>query len=383
MASNGNKITDETIAGLVQQHLIHDTLNEDGSVTLGGTTETIDSDNSNEISPPIEAEIPVPYHLPGTAITHDIYAHANSLVMATHSVPRSKSLSDIKQKAGKLIHDDEIYDSMSSDNDDGPTDEFENLDKPGGFRRFHVKQQHRLANELTQDNIQPENAFQELFRPDSVCSGESRQDYTSGLYKLDSYQPTKNPTTTRHFLEYLAMTSAINQFAGEDLSDSEDDSPADDDEEQQVSESTSLLPNRRKRRHSIQKKKKTEHKANVTKTVFLLFKAFIGSGILFLPKAFSNGGLLFSIITMWIMGAVSLYCFLLLLDCKKYLTGSYGDMGGQLYGPWMRSIVLFSIAVSQVCIYYYFLNNLLDFICVDFYFLIVRWVLCVVVQFLS
>lgn len=336
-----NIIPDETIAGLVQQHLIHEDAEGSSTTVSSGSGHNADAAASTTIEPPNDAEIPVPYHLPGAAITHDIYAHANSLVMASHTLTRSKSFSDIKQKAGKLIHDDETPGSSDYDS----TDEFENLDKPGGFRRFHIKQQHRLANELQPEQvIQPENAFQELFRPDSVCSGD--QDYTTGLYKLDSYQPTNR---TRHFLEYLAMTNVINQFAGEDLSDSEEDSPDDEEQQQQqqVSETTSLLPNRRKRRHSAIHKKK-EHKANVTKTVFLLFKAFIGSGILFLPKAFSNGGLVFSIITMWAMGSISLYCFLLLLDCKKYLTGSYGDMGGQLYGPWMRSVVLFSIAISQM-----------------------------------
>ena len=304
-------IPDETLADLVQQHLVHDSNNENGSVAQT----TVSSTGSTAIEPPNNAEIPVPYHLPGAAITHDIYSHANSLVMATQTLNRSKSLGNIKQRA---MGDEESALDMDA------TEEYENLDKPGGFRRFHVQQQHKLA--INDTLLQPENAFQELFRPDSVCSGESRQDYTSGLYKLDSHQPA----TTRNFLEYLAMTSVISQFAGEDLSDTDEDDDLSP-EEQQVSESTALLPNRRQ---SFQKKKKNEHKANVTKTVFLLFKAFIGSGILFLPKAFSNGGLLFSIITMWVMGGVSLYCFLLLLDCKKHLSGSYGDMGGQLYGPW-------------------------------------------------
>jgi amino acid permease len=80
----------------------------------------------------------------------------------------------------------------------------------------------------------------------------------------------------------------------------------------------------------------------------LLFKAFIGSGILFLPKAFSNGGLAFSVAVIWLMGCISLYCFLLLLDCKNFVAGSYGDIGEATYGPWMRRIVLFSIAISQV-----------------------------------
>ncbi|KAI8047615.1 transmembrane amino acid transporter protein-domain-containing protein [Thamnidium elegans] len=301
--STNNSITDDTLA-IVQQHLVVE-------------------DHSD--AEPNVTEIPVPYHLPGAAVTHDIYSYANNLVKA--SIPRSRSFTDLTTK--------KLHDGDSSDGDS--TTEFSNLDKPGGLRRYHVAQQQRFAHESPQ--LQPETAFQELFRPDSICSEASRQDYTSGLYKVDTTQPM-----TRHFFEYLAITSVINQFAGEDLSDSEEDDGIRDDEER-VSESTALLPNRH---HANKKRKSSEHKANVTKTVFLLFKAFIGSGILFLPKAFSNGGLMFSFVTMWVMGSVSLYCFLLLLDCKKYLTGSYGDMGGQLYGPWMRNIVLFSIAISQL-----------------------------------
>lgn len=369
--SNNNNntidITDKTIVSLVQQHLVHDssTISSENSSNNNGSSHadsaTVahaaeESNNNNNTSPPTDAEVPVPYHLPGAAITHDIYTHANSIVMAAHSLPRSKSFSDLKQKAGKLIHDDEVGSANTSVYGGGSeydsSEEFENLDKPGGFRRFHIHQQHKLAVQPNENYINNNPAFQELFRPDSMCSAESRQDYTTGLYQIDTAGTSQHASqpVTRHFLEYLAITSVINQFAGEDLSDSEEDDSqlVIHDEEQQFSEQTALLPNKRKRRHSAKQQKKSEHKANVTKTIFLLFKAFIGSGILFLPKAFSNGGLVFSIFTMWLMGGISLYCFLLLLDCKEHLTGSYGDMGGQLYGPWMRSIVLFSIAISQV-----------------------------------
>ncbi|KAI8637573.1 transmembrane amino acid transporter protein-domain-containing protein [Parasitella parasitica] len=357
MTNNNNinlDITDKTIASLVQQHLVHDlsTINSENSSNNDSSAHstTIIAEDANNTSPPIDAEIPVPYHLPGAAITHDIYTHANDIVMAAHILPRSKSFSDLKQKAGKLIYDDEVGSANTSIHGGGSeydsSEEFENLDKPGGFRRFHIQQQHRLAAAQSSEILNNNPAFQELFRPDSMCSAESRQDYTTGLYQVDT-AGTSQPMT-RHFLEYLALTSVINQFAGEDLSDSEEDCQfLVEDEEQQFSEQTALLPNKR-RRHSIKQQKKLEHKANITKTLFLLFKAFIGSGILFLPKAFSNGGLLFSIFTMWMMGGISLYCFLLLLDCKEHISGSYGDIGGHLYGSWMRSIVLFSIAISQM-----------------------------------
>jgi proton-coupled amino acid transporter len=354
--NGSNSIPDKTLATLVQQHLVHDTASVSSSNSSQNNSPSVLPETA---SPPTDAEIPVPYHLPGAAITHDVYTHANSLVMAAQSLSRSRSLSNLKQKPSKLIHDDEAIGSASnssngSDNDS--VDEFENLDKPGGFRRFHIQQQHRLAAENTA--IDSNSAFQELFRPDSRCSVDTQAAsyYTTGLNKIDTAGGTSNTNyqhqqpVTRHFLEYLAITSVINQFAGEDLSDSEGDSLEED--EENMSEQTALLINKRhkpKRRHS-ERRQKAEHKADIKKTVFLLFKAFIGSGILFLPKAFSNGGLVFSIFTMWFMGGISLYCFLLLLDCKQHLTGSYGDMGGQLYGPWMRSMVLFSVAISQVYI---------------------------------
>ena len=46
-------------------------------------------------------------------------------------------------------------------------------------------------------------------------------------------------------------------------------------------------------------------------------KAFVGTGIMFLPKAFNNGGILFSSITMLIVSAVTMIAFHILLDLKK------------------------------------------------------------------
>ncbi|CAO3646662.1 unnamed protein product [Cunninghamella echinulata] len=180
---------------------------------------------------------------------------------------------------------------------------------------------------------------------------------------------------TRHFLEYLVVTSLMDHFAGESLTDSENEDEEEnqvDEENPSISEQTPLLLSphhhhkqstlfnkrqqqplppinqRRKLKRQMSGMKPTDHKANTTKTIFLLFKAFIGSGILFLPRGFSNGGLFFSIFLIWFMGGVSLYCFLLLLDCKNHISGSYGDIGEATYGKWMRQIVLFSIAISQL-----------------------------------
>lgn len=83
------------------------------------------------------------------------------------------------------------------------------------------------------------------------------------------------------------------------------------------------------------------------------------------PRRFYNGGMLFSIITFVFIALISLYSFLLLVDTKFVVSGSFGgacvnrltvyrilnlglDIGGTLYGPWMRYAILGSIVVSQL-----------------------------------
>jgi proton-coupled amino acid transporter len=80
----------------------------------------------------------------------------------------------------------------------------------------------------------------------------------------------------------------------------------------------------------------------------MLLKSFVGTGVLFLGKAFFNGGLLFSSLVLAAIALISLYSFLLLVKTKFVVSGSFGDLGGTLYGPWMRYAILTSIAVSQI-----------------------------------
>jgi len=80
----------------------------------------------------------------------------------------------------------------------------------------------------------------------------------------------------------------------------------------------------------------------------MLLKAFIGTGVLFLGKAFYNGGILFSSVTIVVIASISLYSFLLLGEAKSVVPGSFGSIGGVLYGRWMRWAILASIFLSQV-----------------------------------
>jgi solute carrier family 36 (proton-coupled amino acid transporter) len=57
---------------------------------------------------------------------------------------------------------------------------------------------------------------------------------------------------------------------------------------------------------------------------------------------------LFSVVLLSFIALVSLYSFLLLVKAKFVVSGSFGDIGGALYGPWMRYAILTSIVVSQI-----------------------------------
>ncbi|CAG8574022.1 21458_t:CDS:2 [Dentiscutata erythropus] len=101
----------------------------------------------------------------------------------------------------------------------------------------------------------------------------------------------------------------------------------------------------------------THATASPSKAVFLLLKSFVGTGVMFLPKAFLNGGMLFSTLVLMGIAGISLFAFLLLVQTRFYVPYSFGDIGGVLYGRWMRFAVLFSITISQigfVCAYMIF-----------------------------
>jgi amino acid permease len=73
-----------------------------------------------------------------------------------------------------------------------------------------------------------------------------------------------------------------------------------------------------------------------------------------------NGGILFSVTVLSFIALISLYSFLLLVKAKFVVSGSFGDIGGALYGPWMRYAILTSIVVSQmgfVCAYIIFVSE--------------------------
>ncbi|KAI9312596.1 transmembrane amino acid transporter protein-domain-containing protein [Dichotomocladium elegans] len=88
--------------------------------------------------------------------------------------------------------------------------------------------------------------------------------------------------------------------------------------------------------------------AGTGKALFMFLKAFIGTGVIFIPASFRNGGLALSIALMVIIGSICLLAFQLLVSVHSKIGGSYGDMAGVLYGRWCRYVVLFFLVISQM-----------------------------------
>lgn len=208
---------------------------------------------------------------------------------------------------------------------------------PGGFRRNYLRRQARDSS-----------------------PGRSRFEGR----KL-AQRGTPSRIFTQSFIEFLTL---YGHFAGEELeeddeglepgecfSSGEDDdggiAPSDEDDERDDDwdEGRALLtPSTRRRRKRKHKDRASTGTASSTNAALLLLKAFVGTGVLFLPKAYLNGGMAFSNFTLIGLAVPNTWCFILLIRVHEKIGGSFGDMGGAVYGRYMRGMILCSIAVSQI-----------------------------------
>ena len=176
-------------------------------------------------------------------------------------------------------------------------------------------------------------------------------------------QSFRRPLLTNNFLEFLTL---YGHFAGEDLEeeDEEDLEPeayfqsedwsnytvdADPGSDREPGEDSTLLipktPGGRKRK---QRERGGTGSNSSLGAALLLLKSFVGTGVLFLPRAFLNGGMLFSVLVLLGVALLSYYCFILLVNTRLQIDGSFGDIGGVLYGKTMRVLILSSIVLSQI-----------------------------------
>ncbi|KAI8092619.1 transmembrane amino acid transporter protein-domain-containing protein [Halteromyces radiatus] len=91
-----------------------------------------------------------------------------------------------------------------------------------------------------------------------------------------------------------------------------------------------------------------EGTASCGKALFMLLKAFVGTGVVFLPGGFVSGGLVFSICLMIFIAIVCLFAFQMLIQAQRTVGGDYGQVAQELYGRWLRYLVLFFLCLSQM-----------------------------------
>jgi proton-coupled amino acid transporter len=170
---------------------------------------------------------------------------------------------------------------------------------------------------------------------DQLIPGGFRRAYLLQRHTDDSV--ARHIPLTRSFVEFLDLYGS---FAGEDLVDTDEEEEV---PEEQLGERRPLL-----RHGPLSVRAPRPSDASTLKTFFTLIKAFVGTGIMFLPKAFSNGGILFSILAMLAVSSVTMVAFHLLLQLEQRYPGGYGEIGEAISGRRMRNLILASVALSQL-----------------------------------
>ncbi|CED83639.1 vacuolar amino acid transporter 3 [Phaffia rhodozyma] len=249
-----------------------------------------------------ENDFSIPYASQGGDVTHDLYKWAQTH-QQSHSLRKARSAS-----FSHPVRDSDGFRGVAQ------------IKEPGGFRRDFI---HARARERGEEN----------------------------------------PRVLRNVIDFLFL---YGHFAGEDLNEDDEDDEDDEDslpttlprtqateETPLLSNSTNSLSKRGKLARSLSRPRKPpgngiQGTASATEAVFMLLKGFVGTGVLFMGKAFLNGGILFSTVVMLLLGIISLWSFLLLVKTRLIVPGSFGDIGGILYGKWMRIVILSSIALSQI-----------------------------------
>ena len=264
-----------------------------------------DRDRSTSVAPGIDEDEFSSLRLQGGDVTRGIYRWAEQEeAKVQQGVQRSKSFSEHRPRP-----EDETMD-------------IHQIKRPGGFRRDHLR---RLAS------------------PSPTRGEGSRAAQLRGRPQL--------PTTS--FLEFLTL---YGHFAGEDLGDDDEDESDDyltseaepsllepDEDGLEATETSRLLTPRKSRRERA----KTGGSGSMG-AALLLLKSFVGTGVLFMPRAYLNGGMLFSILVLLFIAALSYYCFILLVRSRLACPSSFGGMGKALYGKWLKNLINFSLVISQI-----------------------------------
>jgi hypothetical protein len=83
------------------------------------------------------------------------------------------------------------------------------------------------------------------------------------------------------------------------------------------------------------------------RTRITILKAFVSSGVLYLPNAFGFGGGLMSVLLILFMGGASIVGLFLLSDCHELRPSSYPELGRHAYGDAAYVMVAIMVVLSQ------------------------------------
>ncbi|MCJ1395573.1 neutral amino acid transporter [Xylographa bjoerkii] len=236
-------------------------------------------------------------------------------------------------------------------------------------KSFNVFRPEPISDTLDISTIKAPGGFRRNYLQRSAPSpSPSRRMHgtDSGNLEQRSHDRRRPRLFTANFIEFLTL---YGHFAGEELEEDDevlepgdyfasdrggaedfyDDDNMEDREDDETGEGSALLtprtPGGRKRRR---KPRTTSGQNTPFGAALLLLKSFVGTGVLFLPKAYLNGGMVFSNVVLLGVASLSYYCFILLVNTKLKIDGSFGDIGGILYGKFMRTLILTSIVLSQI-----------------------------------
>ncbi|CAD6581993.1 MAG: neutral amino acid transporter [Alectoria sarmentosa] len=238
----------------------------------------------------------------------------------------------------------------------------ENAEAPGRGKRsksWHISRLEPEDEEFNASAIKQPGGFRRNYlRRQAPDQSSGQRGGPMGLESQKAFPPNGQPmkTFTNSFYEFLTI---YGHFAGEELKEDDEDEyfnyePCIDErggeegEGESGEESALFTPGTPGIRKRKVKDRGAKGKNSSTGAALLLLKSFIGTGVLFLPKAYLNGGMMFSNVVLLGVASLSYYCFILLVNTRLKVEGSFGDMGGILYGKWMRALILTSVALSQM-----------------------------------
>ncbi|KAH3680779.1 hypothetical protein WICMUC_000130 [Wickerhamomyces mucosus] len=230
----------------------------------------------------------------------------------------------------------------------------DNLNTEGGDITHELKIQNNKLNNNKSTELRKSRSSADLLgiidnRRGSTASGLQvpggfRREFIVNKHReraiLNDEELKQVPFLTKNFMEFLFI---YGHFAGETFDDDFNvwNSDHSINDEAIADESTSLL--------SSPKRYEAKGTTSTLKAFFIMLKAFVGTGVLFLPKAFDNGGLLYSSIMLVVFGIYSYYCYYILISCKQASNvSSFGGIGGKLYGEWMKNVILSSLVLTQI-----------------------------------